>query len=170
MCWWKSLSVCVGVVVFSLCLTGSAGAEAILRPDHGAKGKDTNKIPLSTRAGTDERSWSYLLIERRPEVDLPALENKKKVSDPPIHWDSKHAKKLKVKAPKLPHKTPHFLSPPQTPHQAPLVTAQVDVPMAASSMVTTSSVPAPSALWAGLGMFAAMGAWKCFARRPMGMQ
>src|SRR5580765_4777857 len=170
MCWWKSLLLRTRLLIFSLCVKGFAKAQSIFPRGQCDKENEKKKSVFSTQISSDERSRTYLLIDRRPEVHPPVLENNKKVSLPPIHWDSKHAKKIKVKAMKLPDKTLKFIAPPQAPHQSSLVTAAIDLPMAASSMEIPAGVPAPSALWAGLGMLGAMGAWKWFARRAVGMQ
>ena len=157
MCWWKSLKVCTAVSVFLLCWTGFARAEAILRLEHSAKGSETKKKLFSTSSTNQEmeRSRTYLLDDRRPDLRVSIAESNQKISDTLIHWDQKHAKQLKVKELKLAHKPPRSVVPRELP-----TVSEVSIPMAASATELPASVPAPKSLWAGMGMIGATGLWR----------
>jgi hypothetical protein len=164
MCCWKSLVVCTGVIVFSFYWTGFARAEAILRLEHAAKGSETKRNLLSTSSTNEEmeRRRTYLLDDRRPEVFFLLAESKMKVSDALIHWDQKHAKKIKAKGLKLAHKPPRSV----VTHELPAV-SELSISMAASATELPASVPAPKPLWAGLGMIGGMGLWRWLMGRRL---
>jgi len=167
MCWWKSFAICAGFAVLSLCWTGLARGEAILHLEH-AKGNEAkgNSFAVRTALVRDEREFehfaAYLLAGKRADVRFPIVEDKEKVVHPPIQWNDKHAKKINVKglnnAPKPPRHVPPLdvVAPPP---------AVVPVVMPASATELPASVPAPKALWAGLGMMALLAGWRLAQHR-----
>lgn len=170
MCWWwRARAVWVLATAFVMGAAASARGESILQINHSSKTKTAAKTSgnsFSTRgmvAKDDsefDRFAPYLLAGKKEQP--PAVtSNKKKASQPPVEWNDKHAKKVKLKGLKLPKKPPkHEPAPPSS-----VQWALTPTPMAPSAMEMSASVPAPQSLWGGLAMMAALGLWRWWAAR-----
>jgi len=164
MYWWKSAVVCAGVVFFLPGLSGSAKAESILRLERAGRASEAkakaNSLELRPASLRDEpqldRFAPYLLVGKRADTHFPIAQSRKKVVHPPIAWNDKNAKKLNVKGWKKAPKPPHFV-PPEDVVGAEPASAVV---MPASAAELPGSVPAPRALWGGVGMLTLLGLWR----------
>jgi hypothetical protein len=168
MCWWKITTVRAVVMISFLVGAGVARGEVILKLEHGAKAPvKTKKAPVSSKQNEPEfeRYGSYLLGGKKEQLHLQLTTNKK-AAEPEIRWDEKHAKATGLKAPKAAAKPKG--NKPQKDLWA-MEPQAASVPMAASSAQLPAgqsvAVPAPRALWAGLGMLVTMGMWRWVVQR-----
>ena len=165
MCCWNARTVCLLGIVLGMAGVSTVRAESILKLDHAAKAKAAAKefSPGSMAAKDDSDLDRYehfsLAGKKKEQPALPAAV-KKKTPEPPIQWDDKHSKNVKVKVPKLPNKPPKHEPTPPTSVQW----AMAPTPMAPAAMELTT-VPAPNSLWAGLTMISALAIWRWWASR-----
>jgi hypothetical protein len=173
MCWWKTKVVCAWVIVFVMIGAGSARGEAILRLDQESKGKAAPTPAKKTFSpqGMSARNESelepyarFLLAGKKEQPSFHLASSREKTPEPPIQWDDKHAKKLKLKKLKLkiPPKPVHH-EPVQ--NQLPVQWDLIPTPMAASATELPASVPAPKSIWAGLAVIGVMGACRWVSSR-----
>lgn len=158
--WWKSLLVCALVMIFSCCWTGVARGEAILRFGHPpltkkmvkAKKKFSPKLKLAkAKSGL---GTPYLLNGKAKAPQVVVSVARKKSAG--VESGDKHAASLTLKA---------ATSILHLPGGGPQSSEASEIPMAASATALPASVPAPKALWAGMGLIALMAGCKWLARR-----
>jgi hypothetical protein len=165
---------------FSLAWAGAARGEPILRLEHGSKPNtppqktkpqfqvQARKAPrLFTTALRNEPDFErfapYLLNGNRDKLEFRAAPHRKEISNAGICWGDQHARKIVLKELKfaqmpLTAKSSHDVPP------VPPEPAGLPEPRASLSAVTPS-VPAPSAIWAGLGMIGLLAGRKWLAGR-----
>src|SRR5882672_3481223 len=173
MCWWKRRAVCAWAVILVAVGAGSARAETILRLDHDSRPKAAEKTKqhsfslraLSARDDSGfDRYAHFLLAGKKEQAPTHLVSSRKNMTEPPIHWGDKHAKKVQLKGLKVTHKKPVHSDP------SPDLSVQwavPSIPMAASAVELPASVSAPKSLWAGVGMLATLGVWRWLAARRM---
>ena len=170
MCWWRTRTVCASLVVL-LMFGAFARGESILQLHRASEPKSTKpRSPaLSvTRDDEDSDGSRFVLGGKKKEQPLHVVSSKKKAAQPPIHLDEKHAKKVKLKTPKLPKK-PLKTEPPK-PISVQFAVEPTPMAPSATELTGATAVPAPNSLWAGLAMMAALGICRWYsARRSLGI-
>lgn len=159
--WWQAKVVCASVVVLAICGTSARG-ESILQLHRASAAKTPAKTgkpaPSITVRDDSDFDGARFLLGGKKEQPTPMAAGKKKAAEPPVEWDQKHAKKVKLKG--LPKKPPK----PEPKHETSVQWAVAPTPMAPAAMEATS-VPAPKAMWAGLSLMSLLGICRLWTSR-----